>query len=249
MPDESKLQLITAVRDFALHGTRYPLRGFQCIAGHLNSALNVYPHLWPDLCALYAKTADKLFQKALLWVNRGVVERELTWVADHLLRSDGIYFLRYVSWSYDDLSPSVLHVYCNASPFAMVFWYPSFAQGFQVPAHQTFTQQGGSIFYLEALCVCAAILDAAPCLLPDQGLAVHTDNINTVQLFNSLSALPAFNWMLIQVVDRVMSQGIDLRVFHVPGVHNEIADAVSRLQNDLLAALHPELVISAFQPP
>ena len=97
---------------------------------------------------------------------------------------------------YDDLSPSVLHVYCDASPFAMGFWYPSLAQGFQVPAHQIFAQQGGSIPYLEALCVCAAILDAAPRLLPDQRLAVHTDNINTVQLFNSLSALPAFNWML-----------------------------------------------------
>ena len=181
-------------------------------------------------------------------MNRDV-ERELTWVADHLLRFDGIYFLRSVSWSYDDLSPSVLHVYCDASPFAMGFWYPSLAQGFQAPAHQIFAQQGGSIFYLEALCVCAAILDAAPRLLPDQRLAVHTDNINTVQLFNSLSALPAFNWMLIQVVDRVMSQGIDLRVFHVPGVHNEIADALSRLQNDLLASSHPELVISAFQPP
>ena len=194
------------------------------------------------------KTAGKLFPKALLWVNQDV-ERELTRMADHLLRSDDIYFLLSVSWSYDDLSPSVLHVYCNASPFAMGFWYPSLAQGFQVPAHQIFTQQGGSIFYLEALCVCAAILDAAPHLLPDQHLAVHTDNINTVQLFNLLSAIPAFNWMLIQVIDRVLSQGIDLRVFHVPGVHNEIADALSRLQNDLLASSHPELVISAFQPP
>ena len=32
--------------------------------------------------------------------------------------------------------------------------------------------------------------------------------------------------MLIQIVDRVLSQGIDLRVFHLPGVHNEIADAI-----------------------
>jgi hypothetical protein len=38
-------------------------------------------------------------------------------------------------------------------------------------------------------------------------------------------------------------------VFHVPGVHNEMADALSHLQNDQLASLHPELVISAFQPP
>ena len=72
MSDESRLQLITAVRDFALHGARRPFRDFQHIAGHLNWALNVYPVLHPGLCALYAKTAGKLFQKALLWVNRDV---------------------------------------------------------------------------------------------------------------------------------------------------------------------------------
>ena len=31
-----------------------------------NWALNIYPHLHPGLCVLYAKTAGKLFQKALL---------------------------------------------------------------------------------------------------------------------------------------------------------------------------------------
>ena len=82
---------------------------------------SVYPFLRPGLCALYAKTAGKLFQKALLWVNRDV-ERELGWVINHLLHSDGIYFLHSVSWSYDDLSPSVLHVYCDASPFALGIW-------------------------------------------------------------------------------------------------------------------------------
>ena len=44
-----------------------------------------------------------------------------------------------------------------------------------------FAQQEGSIFYLESLCVYAAILNAAPCLSPNQRLAVFTDNINTVQ--------------------------------------------------------------------
>ena len=173
----------------------------------------------------------------------------MTWIVDHLLCSDGIYFLQSVSWSFDDLSPSVLRVYCDASPFALGIWYPSLYLGLQAPAHQIFAQQGGSIFYLKALCICAAILDAAPRLQPNQHLAVFTDNINTVQLFNSLSALPAFNWMLIQVADCVLSQGFDFRVFHVPGVHNEIADALSCLQNDQLAISHPELVILPFQPP
>ena len=119
----------------------------------------------------------------------------------------------------------------------------------QAPAHEIFAQQGGSIFYLEALYVCAAILDATPRLQPNQCLAVFTDNINTVQLFNLLSALPAFNWMLIWIADCVLSQGFDFRVFHVPDVHNEIADALSHLQNDQLAISHPELVILPFQPP
>ena len=142
---------------------RRPLRDFQHITGYLNLALNMYPYLRPGLCALYAKTAGKLFQKALLWVNRDV-ERELTCIVNHLLHS--------VIWSYDDLSSTILHVYCNTSPFAIGFWYPSLALGFQAPAHQIFfAQQVVSIFYLESLYVCAAILDVAPCLSPNQCLA------------------------------------------------------------------------------
>ena len=224
------------------------MRDFQCIAGHLSWALNVYPFLRPELCALYLKTAGKLFQKALFWVNRDV-ERELGWVIHHLLHSDGIYFLCSVSWSHDDLSLSVLYVYCDASLFALGIWYPSLALGLQAPAHDIFAQHGGSIIYLEALCVCSAILDAAPRLSSGQHLAVFTDNVNTVQLFNSLSALPAFNWMLIQVANAVLDQGFDFQVFHVPGIHNQVAHSLSCLQNVQLAASYPEMLISAFQPP
>ena len=186
-----------------------------CLSPDNDWALNVYPYLCPGLCELYAKTA----QKALLWVNRDV-ERELTWDVDHLLHLDDL--SSSITSSSDDLSPFVLHVYCYASSFARGFWYPSLALGFQATAHQIFAQQQGSIFYIKFLCSCVAILDAAPHLLPDQCLVVFTSNMNTVQLFNSLSALPAFNWMLILVAHSVLSWGINLWVFHVPGVHNEI---------------------------
>ncbi|KIJ66316.1 hypothetical protein HYDPIDRAFT_54410, partial [Hydnomerulius pinastri MD-312] len=98
MSDESRLQLISTLRDFAQHGTRRTLRDFQHIAGHLNWALNVYPMLRPGLCAIYSKTAGKLYSKALMWVNHDV-ERELNWVIGHLLVSEGIYLLKSVSWS------------------------------------------------------------------------------------------------------------------------------------------------------
>ena len=72
MADEAKLQLIAVLRDFAQHGTRCSLRDFQHLAGYLNWALNIFPLLCPGLCAVYAKTAGKVFPKALVWVNRDV---------------------------------------------------------------------------------------------------------------------------------------------------------------------------------
>ena len=54
---------------------------------------------------------------------------------------------------------------------------------------------------------------------------------------------------MIQVADAVLDQGFDFRVFHVPGIHNQVADSLSRLQNAQLEASHLEMLISAFQPP
>ena len=68
MSEGSKLQLITTVRDFALHGTRCPLRDFQHIAGYLNWALNVYPSLsspW-TVCALCQNSWQAVPEGALM---------------------------------------------------------------------------------------------------------------------------------------------------------------------------------------
>ena len=103
---------------------------------------------------------------------------------------------------------------------------------------------GGSIFYLEALCICAAILDAITCLPKAGHLAIFTDNINTVQLFNSLTALRNFNWMLIKVVDVIIASDIDFRVFHIPGAHNVVANSLSWMQNADIFASDLEAITS-----
>jgi len=113
-------------------------------------------------------------------------------IVEHLEHSDRIYFLHSVSWSYQDLTPATLHVYCDVSPLALGFWYPSLNLGFQAEARNLFKLNGESIFYLEVLCVCAAMLDTATCIPKGGCLAVFTNNINMVQLFNSLEALPTF---------------------------------------------------------
>jgi len=114
MSDQSCSDLVNSLWGFAVQGTQRSLRDFQRLAGHLNWALNVYPLLCPGLSALYAKTAGKLEQKALIWVNRDIVW-ELSWVAQHLIASDGVYFLKTLAWDFHHMAQATLAVYTDAS--------------------------------------------------------------------------------------------------------------------------------------
>lgn len=248
MSQDSKFQLIDALWDFGQHGTRCSLRDFQRIAGHLNWALNVFPLLRPGLCSLYTKTAGKLHQRALIWVNCDV-ECELAWVIKHLTESNGVNLLKSETWTYWSLPLSTIRVYCDATPFGLSFWFPSNIQAFQASAENLFREHNESIFYLEVLCVCAALLHILANIPRGGRIAVFTDNINMVQIFNSLATLSSFNWMLMSVVDEVLSKDVDFHVLHVPGVHNVIADLLSHFRNDEALALEPQLSIQMFQPP
>ena len=246
MNDDSRLLLIHAILDFAQRGSRRALRDFQRLAGHLNWALNVYPLLRPGLSALYAKTAGKLEAHAQLWINRDVV-RELTWVANHMRVSEGIFFLKSVAWDFSTLSDSAFLAYTDASGDGLAYWFPSLNQGFQSPLPGS--TPSGSIFYFEALAVASAILHASSQIAAGSRLAIFSDNMNSVSMFNSLAALPVYNGLLMLAVDAILSANIDFRVLYIPGVDNIVADALSRWHNDLARSKAPGLTIHTFQPP
>jgi hypothetical protein len=248
MSDDSRANLIQTLREFAQHGTRRTLRDFQHVAGHLNWALNVYPMLRPGLCAVYRKMMGKLLQRALIWINRDI-ERELQWAVGHLIKSDGIFIVKSVSWDFHELPKTVLRVYCDASALALAYWFPVTNEGFQAHLNVFPGQSSESIFFKEALAVCAAIQSAVARISTGGHLAVFTDNLNTVQMFNSLASLPGLNWMLITIVDLLTEHDVDLRVFHVSGVDNTVADHLSRLRNYEASCCAPGITISSFQPP
>jgi len=58
-------------------------------------------------------------------------------------------------------------------------------------------------------------------------VTIYTDNLNTVQIFNSLACLPDYNQILRRAIDIVLTHDIDLRILHVPGEQNTVADALS----------------------
>ncbi|KAF7371787.1 RNase H domain-containing protein [Mycena venus] len=71
-----------------------------------------------------------------------------------------------------------------------------------------------TIFFFEALCVISAL------------------RWNTVNIFSSLCATPNYNHLLCTAVDDLIEHNVDLRVLHIKGEDNYIADAISRQRFD-----------------
>lgn len=246
LKEDSKRALVNELRSFAKYKQKRSLRDFEHIAGSLNWALNVCPHLRPGLSALYAKTRGKTNSKGMLWINHSVVE-ELVWAAYLLERSDGVYLVKSISWSFAPLTSNVLEVYCDASGSGMGFWYPYLNLGFQsgLPEHSPIRD----IFFFEALCVASAIHDAVTRLPFNGRLAVYTDSLNSVYMFNSLSGEPGFNRILMDVVEVILAFDVDFRVFHISGRDNVVADHLSRWRIADAICWSPGLRVLPFQPP
>jgi hypothetical protein len=243
MPAQARSDLITAIRAFARPGQRRPLREFQQLGGWINWALNAFPLLRPGLSLLYSKMAGKQVALQPIWVSVSLC-RELSWLADHLQSSDGIRMLESDEWGSDDAD---ITLYTDASLVGMSFWSPFFSEGFQSPL--TNVDHYG-IFFYEALAVLSALDWAANNdLASPHRVAIFSDNSNTVDMFNSLRAQPYLNPILLTAVDILRSRAVELRVYHIPGEQNVVADALSRFRNDFATTCEPSLHISMFQPP
>ena len=71
-------------------------------------------------------------------------------------------------------------------------------------------------------------------------------------MFNSFSALPIYNEILKSTVDHLLSNPenpIQLRVLHIPGDLNTIADALSRGNLHTVVDNVPHININLFSPP
>ncbi|THU77396.1 hypothetical protein K435DRAFT_558026, partial [Dendrothele bispora CBS 962.96] len=109
------------------------------------------------------------------------------------------------------------------------------------------------IFYWEALCVYSALklaVDHAQLLSSKlRRMVIFTDSKNTVDIFDSLRAAPSYNNILKWSVDILLDSKVELRVVHIPGEQNVIADALSRRNFQQTHALVPSVTIVPFIPP
>jgi hypothetical protein len=244
LSDDARDALIAELRGWCKRGRKERIRRWYQMGGWMNWIFNVYPHIRPALNNFYPKLKGRRDSTSLIWVNNSIRE-DFSWAAMILERCPGVRLLRSIYWGADE---ATLTIFCDACPEGMGFWYPELRVGFYSPT--PLHEHPDLIFYFEALCVHSALFDAHRRTM-DKGTGrfiIYTDNSNTVDIFSSLRALPPYNHLLKTAVDILNLGDHDMRILHVPGVENAVADALSRADFQRAIDLVPDLKISAFEP-
>ncbi|EJD45972.1 hypothetical protein AURDEDRAFT_63761 [Auricularia subglabra TFB-10046 SS5] len=142
-------------------------------------------------------------------------------------------------------------IYTDASGVALAFYCPPLEIGFQsdLPERPPLEGPESEIFYDEALAVCSAIDWAASLTPRPKRLAVFSDSDNTVSMYNTLRAKPAYNGIIMHSVNTLLACNMQIRVVHIAGKDNVVADALSRRHNELARAIVPSITITDFTPP
>ncbi len=141
----------------------------------------------------------KLIPLAPIRLNKSVVQ-DLIWFTHHVSNSPGVNFLEAHQWSEGDAEISL---WTDASNVGLAFWSPEVESAFVEPIKDS-DIRFGDIFFNEALAVVSAIEWAAH--LPDKPrhILIHTDSMNTVDIFHSL------------VADSMLHPGLNISIFQPP---------------------------------
>jgi hypothetical protein len=80
-------------------------------------------------------------------------------------------------------------------------------------------------------------------------VVIYTDNSNTVHLFSSLRGTAELNSIALTAADLMLRFNCQLRVVHIFGKQNQVADALSRRMNADARRFAPGIEIFDFTPP
>ncbi|EJD44846.1 hypothetical protein AURDEDRAFT_166028, partial [Auricularia subglabra TFB-10046 SS5] len=243
-PEDQRVDLIRKIRHFISARScsdpmTRPLREWQSLLGQASWSLYAYPLLRPGLSAAWAKCANKSGKSWPVILNSTVI-RDLTWFADSLERAAPLQLLDADHWQPEEADITLI---CDASLSGLGFWEPLDRRGFacEHPHH--------NIIFNESLCVLSALRFATAHTNRPRKIALYTDSQNAADMFNSLKAKELYNDILFAACDLAITSGTSFRAFHIPGLENPVADALSRGEFERARALVPGLSIESFTPP
>jgi hypothetical protein len=247
-PDLARKRLISELETWTSPSTtRFRLRWWQKLGGWINWALNVFPDLRPCLNAFYSKLAGKSQASLYVRINNDV-RNDFIWALSMLELLPPVHLLHSLTWTQSNAD---VVVFCDACPKGMGFWIPDTSDAFYCP---TPADTQPLIYYVEALCVLAALSHCCSSMTTNQKLLLYTDNTNVVDIFSSLRCRPEFNTILKHAVITCVQSQVDVQVLHIQGKMNTVADAISRADFNCAKILAadlsvPNLSIHNFPPP
>ncbi|KAF8814812.1 hypothetical protein BYT27DRAFT_7032718, partial [Phlegmacium glaucopus] len=206
---DSVNDIVNKINNFlSVPSRQQPLREWQRLSGHLNWLLNVLPWGRPALSELYRKTSGKTKPAGKIFLN-ATVHSDLRWLADTIPKAIGVRFLDEGHWP--DYEADVT-VWTDANlKDGLGFSYSN--NGFVYQLKPPPPEIKIDILFLELIAILSAIHYLASMIHPPRRLLLFTDSLDSVSIFNSLSASENLhNAPLLAVAKIILESGIDLRV-------------------------------------
>lgn len=106
------------------------------------------------------------------------------------------------------------------------------------------------IFFLEMLVIVSALDYASMLDCPPTHLLIHSDSLDSIEVFSSMCTSNAMhNNLLVVAASIIVRSCMDLQVVHIDGINNIRADLLSRSLIDDFYAQYPSHCIHSFIPP
>lgn len=169
------------------------------------------------------KLVEKLNSRQNFFLN-ATVHSDLQWFITTIPKAIGIRFLDEGLWPDSDTDVTV---WTDANlRDGLAFSYSNNGFVYQQRPHDS--SVAIDIFFLELVAILSAIHHLACHPSPPQRLLLFTDSLDSVSIFNSLSASKkSHNGVLLAVAKVILQSGIDLRVRHIVGTNNIRTDLLS----------------------
>ena len=223
---------------------QFKLKCWQQMSRWTNSTFNVYPLLKPCLNNFYSKLEGKTKPEQWVYTNMAVCA-DFHWAKHQIKQSNSFHILMWCFWGKLDADHTF---YCDALSEGMGFWDTDGNLDFYTPTFPLDEVPEDLIFHFKALCMLLALshihknADNSSCCI-----VIYTNSSNTFDIFNLLQCWPAYNHIIKSTVDILIDGSHNLRVLHVPGVDNSVANALLHFDFVRAEELSPGLIIWPFQ--
>ncbi|ORY83575.1 hypothetical protein BCR35DRAFT_265101, partial [Leucosporidium creatinivorum] len=258
LPTDKKEEFAATVTSFLARRDWPPLIDWQRIAGYAQWACYTLPFAKFALQPLYDKMAGKTKRNAGIPINVDV-RRSLTWFVSELLTSPPLSLL---DPALDEWSPSDadIEIHTDACGSSDSFDLPGL--GFVVlPTRRSSSSPPssslhfyhrasaplGDIQIIEGLAVASAIAWVLKARPAARRILIRTDSAPVVYGFDAGSGSAAMKALVWSTYLQLQAHRVDLRVRHIAGIKNTVADKLSRRHPLVLTDEYSSL--SWFSPP